>query len=181
MTDAPSAVFRYTLTWQDMLAYEQLPKTMPGLQRVTLYIWLGLAGFMLELLPPDLVGEFNTPRFWVAGALLVAVQYGIFWGLRALTRVNRARYRYPRAVDVVVEQWPDRLIVENPGKTMTVAFEDIGALLPTPARLFIAAGRELVIMPAGTFGDAGGMQQLVDSIDAYMRQQYAARAALPDA
>jgi len=40
----PLATYRYTLTWQDALAYERLPRSMRGIQQATLYIWLALSG-----------------------------------------------------------------------------------------------------------------------------------------
>ncbi|MDR3474186.1 MAG: hypothetical protein P4M09_21265 [Devosia sp.] len=174
----PVAIFRYRLDWQDALAYERLPRDLPGLQKITLYIWLGLAGILLIALPPELVGEPNTPRFWLSGAALVLLQYLIFVLLRGLTRLNRARYRYPAAIEMVLTQWPDRLLVETDGKGTTVPFEEIGALLPTAERLFIAAGGELVVVPASALGDAAGMQQLVDAIDGYMAERHARAAAV---
>ena len=180
MTDlAPIATYRYQLTWQDALAYERLPKDLPGLQKMTLYIWLALAGLLLVALPPELAGEVNTPRFWLTGAGLVLIQYAIFWLARGVRRLNRARYRFPAAVDMVVTQWPDRLAVDRGGAETTVPFEEIGALLPTAERLFIAAGRDLVIMPVSVFGDATGMQRLVDAIDGYAREKREAEAPTP--
>jgi hypothetical protein len=180
MSDAtPVAVFRYTLTWQDALAYERLPRDLPGLQKITLYIWLALAGIFLVALPPELVGEVNTPRFWLTGAALVIIQYLIFVVLRGITRLNRARYRIPAAIEAMLAQWPDRLVVERDGKVSTIPFEEIGALLPTVRHLFVAAGRELVIVPAAAFGEAAGMQELVDAIDGYMRVRLAADSVAP--
>jgi hypothetical protein len=175
---SPVAIFRYRLDWQDALAYERLPRDLPGLQKITLYIWLGLAGILLIALPPELVGEPNTPRFWLSGAGLVLLQYLIFVVLRGITRLNRARYRYPAAVDVAVTQWPDRLAIETNGKATTVPFEEIGALLPTAQRLFVAAGRDLVIVPVSAFGDAAGMARLVEAIDGFMRERHAEAAAV---
>jgi|GEM_PF-3875667 len=172
MNDAgPLATYRYTLDWQDGLAYERLPRGLTGLQSATLYIWLGLAGILLVALPPDVAGEVNTPRFWLTGAGLVLLQYVIFWLARGIRRLNRARFRYPATVEVEVGLWPDRLQVRSGEKPVTIPFEDIGALLPTAQRLFIAAGPELVIMPAAAFPDAAGMQRPIELIDGYMRQR----------
>ena len=169
MTDeAPIATYRYTLTSADALVYERLPKELPGVPRIALYVWLGLAGFELAALPPELVGEPNAPRFWLAGAVLVLVQYGLYRIARAVTRLNRARHAYPRPADFVLTQWPDRLAVERDGGTaITTPFAEIGALLPTAAYLFIAAGDQLVIVPATAFGAPAAMQALVEAIDAF--------------
>ena len=180
-SSAPLAVFRYTLTWQDALAYERLPKTMPGIQQATLYIWLAIAGVLWIALPPELVGDNGTPRFWLSGVALLVLQYLIFRLARAVARLNRARHRYPAGVEMVVSQWPDRLSVERDGTTRVIAFEEIGALLPTAERLFIAAGRDLVIIPATAAGGAEGMARLVESIDGFMRQRYEARDGAPGA
>ena len=180
MTDAPLAVYRYSLTWQDALAYERLPKDMPGLQKITLYIWLALAGLVLVALPPEVVGELNSPRYWLTGAALVLLQYLIFITLRGITRLNRARYRFPTTVQLVVTQQPASLVVEREGKVTQVPFEEIGALLPTANHLFIAAGQDLVIIPAAALGDAAGMAQLVETIDSYMREKLAVTAPAAD-
>ena len=168
---APIAVFRYTLTWQDALAYERLPKTMPGLQQATFYIWLAIAGVLLIALPPELVGDAGTPKFWLSGAGLVIVQYLIFRLARAVTRLNRARFRYPASVEMVVTQLPDRLLVERDGRQTIAPFEEMGALLPTAQRLFIATGRDLLIMPVAAFGDAQRMEEFVAAIDGFMRER----------
>jgi len=174
MADTPLATYGYTLSWQDALAYERLPKEMPGLQKVTLYIWLGIAGIFLIALPPEVVGEVNTPRFWLSGAALVIIQYLIFWVLRGVTRLNRARFRYPAPAEVALTQWPDRLVVEQDGKGTTVPFEEIGVLLPTATHLFIAAGRDLIIVPAAAFPQgAAGIADLAATIDGFMREKLA--------
>ena len=59
MTDAPLAVYRYRLDWQDGLAYERLHRQMTGLQTITFYLWLLLAGCLLIALPPELVARFE--------------------------------------------------------------------------------------------------------------------------
>jgi hypothetical protein len=163
--------YRYTLTWQDALAYERLPKELPGLQKITLYIWLGLAGLLLVALPPEVVGDENTPRFWLSGAALVLIQYLIFFVLRAIIRLNRARYRFPAPTEFVVIEEPDRLLVNQAGKATIVPFMEIRALLPTAHHLFIAAGKELIIMPMGAFSDPTAMAQLVDRIDYQARDR----------
>lgn len=173
----PLATYRYTLTWQDALAYERLPKDLPGLQKVTFYIWLGLAGILLVALPPEVVGDVNTPRFWLSGAALVIIQYFIFWALRAITRLNRARYRYPTPSQIILTQWPDRLEVEGDGKATTVPFTEIAALLPTATHLFIAAGRDLIIVPASAFPEGpAGIADLAAAIDGFMRDKLAESA-----
>jgi hypothetical protein len=173
---APLATYRYTLTWRDALAYERLPRNMPGLQKATLYIWMAFAGLLLIALPPELVGDAGTPRFWLSGAGLLLVQYGIFVLGRAVMRLNRARFRYPAPAEIELEQEPGHLVVSEAGKRRTVPFEEIGVLLPTAHHLFIAAGRDLIIVPAEAFPSAGDMAALVADIDTFMREKYAAEA-----
>jgi hypothetical protein len=180
MTDAtPLAVYRYRLDWQDALAYERLARRMTSLQTVTFYLWLLLAGCLLIALPPELVGDTGSPRFWLTGAALLVAQYLIFWVARGVARLNRARYRYPAPVEIELAQWGDHLVVTTDGKRATVPFEEIGALLPTPERLFIAAGKSLVIVPAAALGGADGMARLVDAIDGFMREKYTGQTAEP--
>jgi len=169
--------YRYTLTWQDALAYERLPKTMPGIQQATLYIWLALAGALLITLPPELVGYVGTPRFWLTGAGLLVLQYLLFRGFRAIGRLNRARYRFPRPVEMAIAEEPDRLVITTDGKGTTVPFDQISMLLPTKSHLFVAVGRELIIVPAGAFVLPDTPQVLAARIDAFMRDRYQGEAA----
>ena len=175
---SPLNVYRFTVTWQDALAYERLPRDLPSLQKITLYLWLALAGIILVVLPSEVAGEVNSIRFWLTGAALVLLQYAIFVLLRAVTRLNRARYRYPAPVDVVLEQWPDHLTVADQGKSRDVKFEEIGALLPTAQRLFVASGADLIIVPVSAFGTEAGMATLVEAIDGFMRAKYAQQGAV---
>jgi hypothetical protein len=173
----PLATYRYTLTWQDALAYERLPRSMPGIQQATLYIWLALAGLLLITLPPELVGYAGSPRFWLTGAGLLILQYLIFRLFRAVARLNRARHRFPRPVEMAVMEDDDHLVVTAGGKSTTILFDEIGMLLPTKQHLFMAVGRELVIVPASAFTLPDTPQALAARIDAFMRDRYEGAAA----
>jgi hypothetical protein len=172
-----SAPLRYTLTQQDALAYENLRGELPGPQRVLYFLWLGLAGLLLAALPQDIAGTTWSARFFIAGTVLIGVQYLLFLGARALLRRNRARYRYPQPATVKLERADDHFIVTENGKQKLVRFEDIGMLLPTANHLFMAVGHDLVIVPMGAFGDAGGMTEMVNAVDGYMRKKYAVEGA----
>jgi hypothetical protein len=173
-------IYRTTLTWQDALAYERLPKTMPGIQQATLYIWLALAGILLIALPPEFVGYVGTPRFWLTGAGLLILQYLIFRLFRAVARLNRARFRFPRPVEMEVAEEDDRLLVTTAGKRKTVPFDEISMLLPTRQHLFMAVGRDLVIVPARAFTLPDTPQALAARIDAVMRDRYEGATATAD-
>jgi len=170
-------IYHYTLTWQDALAYARLPRSMPGIQQATLYIWLALAGIFLIALPPELVGYAGSPRFWLTGAGLLVLQYLIFRAFRAIARLNRARYRFPRPVEMEVVEEDDRLLVTANGKAMTIPFDEIGMLLPTKQHLFMAVGRDLVIVPVSAFTLPDTPQDLAARIDAFMRDRYEGAAA----
>jgi hypothetical protein len=163
---------RYTLTWQDALAYERLPKTIPGIQQATLYIWLALAGILLIALPPEVVGDTGSPRFWLTGAGLLLLQYAIFRLGRAVMRLNRARYRLPRPVEMELGEADDHLVVSTDGKPRTVPFTEIGMLLPAKGHLFMSVGRDLIIVPASAFVLPDSPQHMASRIDAFMREKY---------
>lgn len=173
MTEAaePIAQFTYTLTWQDALTYERLPREMSQMQTITFYLWLAIAGALLVALPEELVGAINTPRFWLTGAILVIMQYGIFFLARGIMRLNRARFRYPAPVEVVLSQWPDRLALVENGKPRTIGFDEIAVLLPAARHLFMAVPGDMVIVPATAFATPDGVAELAASIDAYMRDR----------
>lgn len=170
--DDVTPAYRYTLTWQDALAYERLPRSMPGIQQATLYIWLALAGIFLITLPPELVGYAGTPRFWLTGAGLLVLQYAIFRTFRAVARLNRARYRFPRPVEMEVVEEDDHLLVTQDGKSRTIPFDQVSMLLPTKQYLFMAVGRDLVIVPVTAFTLPDTPQALAARIDAFMRDRY---------
>jgi len=174
MTDAPLATYRYTLTRQDALAYENLRSELPGPQRVLFFIWLGLAGMLLAALPEEVAGPTWSLQFCAVGFALLALQYGLYVLARTVTRYIRARRRYPEPVEVSLEEHPDHLVVAENGKPRTVPFTEIGMILPTATHLFMAVGRDLVIVPQVAFGDAGGMTAMVEHIDGFMREKYAA-------
>ena len=171
MMDTLLASYRYTLTWQDGLAYERLPRTMPGLQQATLYLWLALAGILLVALPPEIVGDTGSPRFWLAGAGLLIQQYLIFRLARAVMRLNRARYRFPRPIEVEVREADDHLVVTTDGRSRTVPFDQVGMLLPTKTHLSLAVGRDLVVIPAAAFSLPDTPLALAARIDAFMRNR----------
>lgn len=168
-----SAPLRYTLTQQDALAYENLRGELPGPQRVLYFLWLGLAGLLLAALPEDIAGPTWSTRFFIVGTVLIGLQYLLFLGARALLRRNRARHRYPQPATVTLERAADHFVITENGKPRMVRFEDIGMLLPTASHLFMAVGDDLVIVPMAAFSNAGGMTEMVNSIDGYMREKYA--------
>jgi len=166
---------RYTLTTADALAYERLPRALTGMQRATLYLWLVIAGVLLVALPPELVGTIASPRFWLTGAIFLIIQWFIYVGARWWWQRSRARMRYPRPVDIELETFDDRLELAENGRPCTIPFDEIGMMLPTADYLFLAAGRELIIVPRTAFVDVTGMDDLVGRIDAH------ARGRAPDA
>lgn len=168
-----SAPLRYTLTAADALAYERLPRSLTGMQRATLYLWLVLAGILLVALPPELVGTISSPRFWLTGAAFLIVQWFVYIGLRAWWQRARAQARYPAPVEVAVEPFDDHLLLTEGGRTRSIPFEEIGMMLPAASHLFMAVGRDLVIIPLTAFGDQAGMDELVGRIDAYARDHQA--------
>jgi hypothetical protein len=163
---------RYTLTSADALAYERLPRQLTGMQRATLYLWLVIAGILLVALPPELVGTIASPRFWLTGAIFLIVQWFIYVGLRWWWQRSRAESRFPRPVEVELEQFDDRLLLTENGKARTIPFDEIGMMLPAANHLFLAAGRDLIIVPRRAFGDGAGMDELVARIDDHARARH---------
>ena len=167
---APIAIYCYTLTAADALAYERLPRELPGLQKFALFVWLGLGGAALGLLPETITGSLYGVQFWLLGAVLIGVQYLIFRLVRGALRWLRARRRYPQPVEIGLEQWADRLILTQAGRTRTISFQAIGMLLPTPNALFAAVGKDLLIVPRRAFAGENDIMALADAIDAHARE-----------
>jgi len=118
------------------------------------------------------VGYAGTPRFWLTGAGLLVLQYLIFRLVRAIGRLNRARYRFPRPVEMEVVEGDDHLVVTADGTSRPIPFDEIGMLLPTKSHLFMAVGRDLIIVPATAFTLPDTPQTLAARIDAFMRDRY---------
>lgn len=179
-----AAPLHYTVSAEDALVYERLPREFRGAQTVLFYVWMGLAGFPLAALPESIAGPFFGWRFALCGAALLAVQYLIYRVVRDLLRRNRARFRYPKPVAATLQQAEDHLVVTEAGKRRTIPFTGISMLLPGPTHLFIAVGQDLVIVPASAFGEgeAGqdAMLALTGTIDSFMADRYAAEAETDD-
>ena len=166
----PINAYRFTLTAADALAYERLPRELPGLQKFALFVWLGLGGAALGLLPETITGSLYGVQFWLLGAVLIGVQYLIFRLVRGALRWLRARRRYPQPVDIGLEQWPDRLVLTQAGRPRTIPFQAISMLLPTPNALFAAVDKDLLIVPRRAFAEDNDIMALADAIDAHARE-----------
>ena len=166
----PLRIYRYSLTAADALAYEQLPRELPGLQKFALFVWLGLGGAALGLLPETITGSLYSVQFWVVGAALIGVQYLIFWLVRAALRWLRSRRRYAEPKQIELEQWVGHFVLKDAGRTRTIPFTSIGMLLPAPGAFYAAIGQELLIVPRRAFKDDGGIAALSDAIDTYVRE-----------
>jgi hypothetical protein len=168
----------YTLNWEDALAYERLPRAASRIEQIAFWIWLALAGLIAVALPPELVGATSSLRFWITALGLVVIQYTIFMLVRAGWRRSRARGRIPQPTTVELELEPGQVLVVENGKRREIPFEAIGALLPARNYLFMAAGSELVIIPAAAF-PPHGMDAMVETINAHMVAHYAALDGQP--
>ncbi len=71
---------------------------------------------LLVALPPEVVGGYNTSRFWLTGAAMIVAQYLIYRGLRAFRRWDRSLMRYSKPTAVELTEWPARLLVTEADK-----------------------------------------------------------------
>lgn len=163
----PDAIYRYTLSAADALAWERLPRRITGLHKLgfAAVLLVGCGGFAL------------LPHRWVEGwkyfAWLTMVALFAYIGTRLMfdmIALYRARLRFPAPVDVVVEDWEDRLHVKLGTKTSRIRLGDVESLARTADYVFAQTASELLILPFDAF-PPGRLERLAHRIRIAMREE----------
>ncbi len=163
----PDATYRYTLSADDALVWERLPRPITGLHKLgfAAVLLVGCGGFAL------------LPHRWVEGwkfyAWLTMVALFAYVGARLLfdlIALYRARQRFPAPVKVVLEDWRDRLHLRIDGITQRIRLGDIESLARVNGYVFVEASRDLVILPADAF-PPGKLEAIAQRIRIAMREE----------
>jgi hypothetical protein len=157
-THVPVAVMRYRLTRADALAWFALSREMTWPGRLAFILWFALAGAVLAVLPPAVVGATGSLRSWAVLAVVVLVQYALMVGVMTLRRHWRARRMLAQHVDVVLEVWGDHLGATRAGVVLNVAPELIRQVVVTDAHVFLDILNDVLIVPLHAFADLAEMQ-----------------------
>ncbi|MEO6396309.1 MAG: hypothetical protein ABIO40_10420 [Devosia sp.] len=160
MAEEPLRTTTFTLTRADALAYERHRRRLSPGRAVLLLLWLALAGLVLLLIPDNWSGKLNMPSFWALGAVLVTIQYVLAMLVWAFNDIGRARRRVPRAHEVTLEEFVDRIGVTGSGIPRYVRFSDAGRPLITASHIFLGKPHNLIILPRSAFADEAGFDAL---------------------
>jgi hypothetical protein len=166
---APEPVRRYTarLTSADALVWETLPRDGRRRDLVLLIAIAAIAGLGLGMLPESWTEGW---RFYAAGLCFGALGYGCWVGIRRLDAQLRAHRRIPRPVETAVAEWGDHFEIAEAGRSRFIAFETIGAVVATPAHLFVASGSDLIILPVAAFESEADMRASAEALEARLRE-----------
>jgi hypothetical protein len=165
----PLRTLTYTLTADDALAFANLQRDYKGWGKALFYAWIACAGLTLVLLPHEWTGDEGDVRFYVIGLALI----GLFWFSGSLIRDQYRRYRAYRAIPAPVparlEIRGDHLHAELPGRTLSIAYETINAVVRGKAHVFITALPDTLIVPLSAFGSDEKMAAFAADIEARSR------------
>lgn len=155
----------FMLTRADALAYETLPREIGGWRLILLFVWVGLGGMAVAMLPEGWVGEEGGWRFWAFIAASGFAQYGLAMVVMHLYAHWRAarRLRHPIAVEVL--DHVDHLEWRENGVPVFVAPETINAIIKTPTHVFICVSGRVLILPTRAFGSGHDMTAFAEELE----------------
>lgn len=144
----PIRTYSYTLSAEDALAWETLPREITGWGKLGYFLLIFVGGMSLALLPD------TWTEGWRIYALAVA-WLALIWLGRTLVLTlgnrRRARRRYPQPVAVRVEEWGDHFAIAEAGRQRFMAYETVSHWVTGKRHLFICGGKDLLIIPASVF------------------------------
>ena len=147
------------------MAWLNLRSEAITLGSLTYFVCLVLGAFLFGLMPVSFVGEMWSAR-WIATVLVAA---GACWvvdlKLRDLWRRETARRAVRRPVNVVLEEWEDRLVESWDSGGRTITANQIGMLNLLETHIFIQCLGQLVIIPRSAFHDIADMRQFYERWD----------------
>lgn len=165
MTDisAPIYQLRYSLTREDIAAFEFLPRELQGAEKLWLFgpvLACGAAvGLFEDRLAPLLPWD---PSSKPGQVLIVLCAIAVGYALSMLLLTLRARYLIARAhvpsAASAIDAFADRLTVKQDGVARTFAWRDL-VVSTSGAHVFLEhAPREAIIIPMRAFADDGAMR-----------------------
>lgn len=168
VTSEGSQPFRrlsFMLTRADAVAHETLPREIVGWRLILLFIWIGLGGMAVAMLPEDWVGAEGGWRFWAFIAGSGFAQYGLAMVGMYLFRYWRAARRLRRPVAVEMLDHIDHLEWREDGVPSFVSPETISAIITTPAHAFLRVGGRVLILPARAFASRHEMTAFAEELE----------------
>lgn len=149
---------RYTLTREDIAAFEFLPRELVGLEKLWVLgpiLAFGAAAGYFQ----DWFGQFvpwdPETKLGQLASVLTAIAAGYLASLVLLTARTRRRIARAKLPDgpVTFAAFPDDFEAGQPGKTRTLRWSDV-RVIATGTHVFLCPQpREAVIVPARAFAD----------------------------
>lgn len=143
--DGPNAIYRFTLTSADALAWETLPREMSNTQKLVFVVTLVAAGGGLALVPERWT---EGVLYWVWLVWVALAAYTVSTVMNRSAQRARAIARFPRPTDVVIEAWDNALSVREGRDERHIGFGTILAVTRGKEHLFLPVdGEPPVIIP----------------------------------
>jgi len=157
----PLAVYRYSLTPADRLAFAMLRRELTGWEKFRLIVIVGISGMMAGILPEDM----RPVAWWAAVALilLTGAAAAILWSNLEIRRKASA-LDVPKG-EILVEVWDDHLVVRSQAGLQHLPYEMIGNVVATDAHVFILLHGAPVIVPLRAFEDRQAMRAFAEVVD----------------
>ncbi len=158
----PIHQFRYSLTREDIAAFEFLPRELQGLEKLWLFgpvLACGAAAGLFEDTFSAYLRWDPTSQAGQIAVVLIAIAAGYALSLALLTA--RARYRINAAPlpqsQIAIDAFTDRFTVTQDGAMRSCPWRDV-SVIETGTHVFLAHGpRQAIIIPLRAFQSADAM------------------------
>jgi len=162
----PLAVYRFSLTPADRLAFAMLRRELTGWEKFRLLVIVGIAGLIAGILPEDM----RPIAWWAAVALILSAgaAAAILWSNIEIRR-KAARLDAPKG-EILVEEWGDQLVVRSDKDTQYLSYDQIGNVVVSDTHVFILHHGAPVIVPLRAFEDRQAMGAFAEVVDKRSRE-----------
>ena len=143
-SDGPNAIYRFTLTHRDALAWENLPREMSSTRMFVFVAVIIAAGGAIAFLPERWTSGY---LFWVWLVWAALAAYTVSTIMNRSAARARALRRFPRPTEVVIEDWDHALSVREGRDERHIAFETFLAVTRGKDHLFLPIDSMPVIIP----------------------------------
>ncbi len=164
MSDDPIRITTFTLTRADALAYEQAAARPNPLGTAALLLWLGLCGSAAWLIPDDWAGARLGWSFSILVSVCIAIGYVLVLIAVAFRQWLQAGGRIPRALEVTLGEWTEKLEIKSAGTARTLPLIDIRESILTRTHLFLVSDDGVLIVPRHVFPEEEVVEQLAARI-----------------
>lgn len=171
MTDISTPIFqlRYSLTREDIAAFEFLPRELLGLEKIWLFGPLLACGAAVGFFEDELRTVLPWDPATKGGQIAIVVcAIAVGYGLSMVLLTARTRHRVRKASlpsSTAVDAFNDHVRIEQEGVTRTFAWRDV-TVTATDQHVFLQyTPGEAVIVPLRAFGDVASLCAFAEFAD----------------